>query len=200
MPPVGNEDASGSPWISSLPENSASEVPSSVGLKNESCFSAVRPVSGWNTWVKCVAPFSSAHSFIASATASAVEGSSASPRSSVFWSCLKTSFGSRERCTASENTFWPYGLLAGWVRSTDPMPSPFGDHCAAVTFFWRILAIVLCEASYSVRSARVAGARDSTGEWKDEGTLIRASGSGLIPLSKETGLEFAMRSVDTLRP
>ena len=160
MPPVGNEDASGSPWISSSPENSASDVPSSVGLKNESCFSAVRPVSGWNTWVKWVAPFSSAHSFMASATESAVEGASASPRSSVFCSFLNTSLGSRERCTASENTFCPYGLFAGWVRSTDPMPSPFGDHCAAVTFFWRILAIVLCEASYSVQRARVAGARD----------------------------------------
>jgi hypothetical protein len=26
-PPVGNDDASGSPWISSLPEKSASAVP-----------------------------------------------------------------------------------------------------------------------------------------------------------------------------
>ena len=51
MPPVGNEDASGSPWISSLPENSAIAVPSPVGAKNESCFSAVRPVSGWNQCV-----------------------------------------------------------------------------------------------------------------------------------------------------
>ena len=31
MPPVGNEDASGSPWISSLPENSAIAVPSPTG-------------------------------------------------------------------------------------------------------------------------------------------------------------------------
>ena len=31
MPPVGNDDASGSPWISSLPENSAIAVPSPVG-------------------------------------------------------------------------------------------------------------------------------------------------------------------------
>ena len=80
---MGNEDASGSPWISSLPENSASAVPSPAGLKNESCFSAVRPVSGWNQWVKCVAPFSSAQSFIAAATASASDGSMASPLSRV---------------------------------------------------------------------------------------------------------------------
>lgn len=51
MPPDGNEEASGSPWISSLPEKSAIAPPSSVGLKNESCFSAVEPVSGWNQWV-----------------------------------------------------------------------------------------------------------------------------------------------------
>ena len=31
MPPVGNDDASGSPWISSLPENSAIAVPSPAG-------------------------------------------------------------------------------------------------------------------------------------------------------------------------
>ena len=46
-------------------------MPSPAGSKKESCFSAVEPVSGWNMWVKWVAPFSSAHSFIASATASA---------------------------------------------------------------------------------------------------------------------------------
>ena len=51
MPPVGNDEASGSPWISSLPENSAIAVPSPTGLKNESCFSAVRLVSGWNQCV-----------------------------------------------------------------------------------------------------------------------------------------------------
>jgi hypothetical protein len=31
MPPVGNDDASGSPWMSSLPENSASALPSPEG-------------------------------------------------------------------------------------------------------------------------------------------------------------------------
>src|SRR6478735_2877278 len=31
MPPVGKEEASGSPWMSSLPANSASAVPSPVG-------------------------------------------------------------------------------------------------------------------------------------------------------------------------
>ena len=51
MPPVGNDDASGSAWMSSLPENSAMLVPSPVGSKNESCFSAVLPVRGWNQCV-----------------------------------------------------------------------------------------------------------------------------------------------------
>jgi hypothetical protein len=51
MPPVGKLDASGSPRTSSLPENSEIALPSPAGEKNESCFSAVEPVSGWNQWV-----------------------------------------------------------------------------------------------------------------------------------------------------
>ncbi len=51
MPPVGKEEASGSPWISSEPRNLAIALPSPLGSKKESCFSAVRPVSGWNMWV-----------------------------------------------------------------------------------------------------------------------------------------------------
>ena len=47
-PPDGNEDASGSPLISSFPENSSKTLPSSVGLMKASCFSAVTPVNGWN--------------------------------------------------------------------------------------------------------------------------------------------------------
>jgi hypothetical protein len=38
------------------------------GLKKLSCFSDVMPVRGWNQCVKCVAPFSIAHSFMACAT------------------------------------------------------------------------------------------------------------------------------------
>ena len=51
MPPDGKLDASGSPLISSLPENSMTALPSPVGFRKESCFSAVMPVSGWNQWV-----------------------------------------------------------------------------------------------------------------------------------------------------
>jgi hypothetical protein len=52
-------------------------VPS--GDTSESCFSAVSPVSGWNQWVKCVAPRSTAQSFIDAATMSATWVSSGSP-------------------------------------------------------------------------------------------------------------------------
>ena len=45
-PPDGNEEASGSPLTSSLPENSIITFPSSTGVKNASCFSAVMPVIG----------------------------------------------------------------------------------------------------------------------------------------------------------
>src|SRR5262249_16980406 len=51
MPPDGKLEASGSPLISSLPVNSATALPSAVGCRNESCFSAVMPVSGWNQCV-----------------------------------------------------------------------------------------------------------------------------------------------------
>src|SRR5438270_161482 len=42
MPPEGNELASGSPRISSLPLNSTMALPSPVGARKLSCFSAVR--------------------------------------------------------------------------------------------------------------------------------------------------------------
>ena len=51
-PPLGNEDASGSPFISSLPENSMITPPSGEGSIKLSCFSAVIPVRGWNQCVK----------------------------------------------------------------------------------------------------------------------------------------------------
>ena len=50
-PPLGKEEASGSPCISCFPENSMTTPPSAVGDMNESCFSAVMPVRGWNQCV-----------------------------------------------------------------------------------------------------------------------------------------------------
>lgn len=67
-PPDGNEDASGSPFTSSFPLKDIMTVPSLCGVIKLSCFSAVIPVRGWNQCVKCVAPFSIAHSFMACAT------------------------------------------------------------------------------------------------------------------------------------
>jgi len=50
-PPLGNEDASDSPTMSSLPENWDIAEPSPAGTRKLSCFSAVDPVSGWNQCV-----------------------------------------------------------------------------------------------------------------------------------------------------
>src|SRR4029079_8999616 len=56
MPPDGNDEASGSPLISSLPENSAIAPPPSLGERNESCFSAVMPVICLEEWRLGVSP------------------------------------------------------------------------------------------------------------------------------------------------
>ena len=60
--------------------------PFSVGEMKLSCFSAVRPVIGWNQCVKWVAPSSSAHSFIVAATVFATSSSRWDP----FWMVLCT--------------------------------------------------------------------------------------------------------------
>lgn len=72
-----------------------------------SCFSAVTPVIGWNQWVKWVAPFSTAQSFIAFATTPAMSGSRCLPSSIVLFSALYVSLGSRSRITRSLNTMLP---------------------------------------------------------------------------------------------
>ena len=46
-------------------------LPPPTGAMKLSCFSAVMPVMGWNQWVKWVAPFSMAQSFMALATTAA---------------------------------------------------------------------------------------------------------------------------------
>ena len=140
MPPVGKLEASGSPFTSSLPVNWASAVPSPTGAKNESCFSAVEPVRGWNQWVKWVAPRSSAQSFMAAATESARSGSSAAPRSIVSCSLRNASLGRRARCAPGPNTLAPKTAAPGAVRSPVPM-EPFELHWAAVTFFCRSLGM-----------------------------------------------------------
>ena len=106
-PPDGNEEASGSPLISSFPENSIRTPPSGEGDMKLSCFSAVTPVSGWNQCVKCVAPFSIAQFFISSATASATFSSRDAFSSIVFLSDAYTSSESLALITLSSNTSDP---------------------------------------------------------------------------------------------
>ena len=50
-PPDGKLDASGSPFTSSFPEKSMITSPSPTGVMKLSCFSAVKPVIGWNQCV-----------------------------------------------------------------------------------------------------------------------------------------------------
>ena len=82
-------------------------LPPSIGEIKLSCFSAVMPVIGWNQWVKWVAPFSIAQSFIAFATMLAASLSRRFPSLMERWTCLKTSRGRRERMTESLNTIDP---------------------------------------------------------------------------------------------
>ena len=78
--------------------------PSSVGEMKPSCFSAVRPVMGWNQCVKWVAPFSIAHSFMTAATVLATSSSRCVPFLLVLRTALYISLGRRSRMTLSLNT------------------------------------------------------------------------------------------------
>ena len=63
-------------------------LPPPAGAMKLSCFSAVTPVMGWNQWVKWVAPFSTAHCFMASAISLAVERSRGVPSVTHFFQAL----------------------------------------------------------------------------------------------------------------
>ena len=82
-------------------------VPSPTGSMNESCFSDVMPVSGWNQCAKWVAPCSMAHVFIACATVLATSKSSGLPSLMVRESILYVSEGRYCFITWSENTMVP---------------------------------------------------------------------------------------------
>ena len=101
MPPLGNDDASGSAWMSWLPLNRRIGSPSPVSVRKASCFSAVCPLSGWNQCVKCVAPRATAHSFMPCATSSAIFPSRRSPRWIVASSFSKTGRGSVSRMASA---------------------------------------------------------------------------------------------------
>ena len=90
-----------------FPENLCTACAGPVGSRNASCFSAVPPVSGWNQWVKCVAPFWTAQSFMPAATASAIDGSRGFPSRIVASSFAATRFGRNSRIAFSEKTSSP---------------------------------------------------------------------------------------------
>ena len=94
--------------------------PSGEGEMKLSCFSAVMPVSGWNQCVKCVAPFDTAQSFIAAATALATPISSDAPSSMVFFKDAYTSADSIDFITLSPNTKLP--KVSGTVFIVDSSP------------------------------------------------------------------------------
>ena len=97
MPPEGNDEASGSPVTSSLPQNS-SDGPAVAGRLQEAVvLLGGQAGHGLEQCVKWVAPFSMAQSFMAVATASAMAGSSGAPCLMVFCRALKTGLGSRSR-------------------------------------------------------------------------------------------------------
>src|SRR5712691_1035497 len=107
MPPEGKLLASGSLWINCAPLKRSIGIPSSSKVRKASCFSAVRPVCGWNQWQKWVAPFSSAHSFTACATSFAIAGSSLAPRRMVSCSDWKMGLGSFCFMAATLNVLAP---------------------------------------------------------------------------------------------
>ena len=65
------------------------------------------PVSGWNQWVKWVAPFLSAQFFMPSATASAMVGSNGVDLRIVARSFAATGLGRWQRIAFSEKTSEP---------------------------------------------------------------------------------------------
>ncbi len=90
-------------------------LPPSMGEMKLSCFSAVMPVIGWNQWVKWVAPFSMAQSFIALATMLAASLSSRTPSLIEHWTCLNTFLGRRALMTESLNTIEPKISVTGFM-------------------------------------------------------------------------------------
>ena len=86
-PPEGNDEASGSDWMSCAALNDSIGCPFSSNVRKASCFSAVCPVCGRNQWVKCVSPWPIAHSLMSFATVGAMLTSSFCP-----WRMASTSF------------------------------------------------------------------------------------------------------------
>ena len=125
MPPEGNEEASGSPWMSWRPEKRTMGLPSPSRLRKVSCFSAVSPRIGWNQWVKWVAPWESAHSFMPWATSLAISASSLSLFSMTLRSLSKTAFDRKRFIAALLKVRQPkrsIALVSAFL--SDSMPAP----------------------------------------------------------------------------
>src|SRR5476651_1037776 len=123
-PPDGKLEASGSLWMSCAPVNFSIGFVLSSKLRKASCFSAVRPVCGWNQWVKCVTPRLSAHSLMACATAGATSMSSFLPRRMDWASLSHTAFGSFSFIWRAPNALIPkYAEIGAFVRLS-PVPFP----------------------------------------------------------------------------
>ena len=81
IPPDGKLDASGSCCTRFLPSKVSIIPPLPSYSINESCFSAVDSVKGWNQWLQWVTPCSIAHCFMPAATPSATSRSRGLPLS-----------------------------------------------------------------------------------------------------------------------
>ena len=116
MPPDGKLDASGSPWISSLPRELGDRAAVAVG-RHEAVVLLGREAGQRIEDVGVVGrPLAIAQSFMAAATTMATEGSSFSPRSMVRLSDLKTALGRSAFMvprpkTLAPNTDWEEELL-----------------------------------------------------------------------------------------
>ena len=137
-PPLGKEDASGSPLINFFPVKLLTVFPLTrvititsfllVTILQASCFCAVTPESGWNQWQKWVTPRLSAHFINASATTSAVSGSS---WMSGFFRASKTLLylwmRRRKEPYANLGTdFWRVSSLNACIPKTSSISTEFG--------------------------------------------------------------------------
>ena len=143
MPPVGKDDASGSPWMSSLPENSAIAVPSPVGPKNESCFSAVD--AGQRLEPVRVVGRAALHRPLAHRLGDRVGERRVERLAAVEGRLQRVEdvLGQPLRAgRRGEDVLAEDGWMPGSVRSCAPRASPLADHWAAVTFCWRVLLML----------------------------------------------------------
>src|SRR5690242_15388612 len=105
--------------MSCSPENFSIGVLFSSKLRNESCFSAVSPVCGWNQWQKCVTPREIAHSLMTCATVGAISMSSFFPSRTDATSLAYTSAGSFARICFAPKVLMPKYDEVGDGRSAD---------------------------------------------------------------------------------